>query len=279
MADTPKRSKVSFIDRTLDGLLDTVEHALFAEQIAGRNGLLQGFDPRVNIVGLMALVIAVSIARRLEAMLVVFAVAVLLALLSHIDLRTLATREWVAVFLFTGAVALPAPFLIAGPTVARLPLLHWTISSTGLRSAAYLMLRVETAATLALLMVLCTSWPRLMQAMRSLGMPKLVVMMIAMTHRYIFLMVQTARDMMMARRARMVGDLLPADARRLAAANIGVLLFKTFELSNDVYLAMVSRGFRGQVYTLDEFRLKPRDWFALFGFLMLAGLAGWCGRR
>ena len=84
-----------------------------------------------------------------------------------------------------------------------------------------------------------------------------------MTYRYIFLMLQTAHDMFEARRSRTVGELVGSDSRRLAAATAGVLLAKSFHLSSETYLAMQSRGFRGQVSSIDEFRMHVRDWITL----------------
>ena len=69
-----------------------------------------------------------------------------------------------------------------------------------------------------------------------------------------------------------------ADRRRLAGASVGVLLSKSIQLSGDVYLAMMSRGYRGEVYTLDDFTLRGRDWAALAGFLGTAALAFWLGQ-
>jgi cobalt/nickel transport system permease protein len=75
----------------------------------------------------------------------------------------------------------------------------------------------------------------------------------------------------------MVGRLAGPDQRRLAGASVGVLLSKSFLLSNDIYMAMQSRGFRGEVYTLDEFVMRRRDWVALAGFALAAGAALWLG--
>jgi cobalt/nickel transport system permease protein len=102
-----------------------------------------------------------------------------------------------------------------------------------------------------------------MKAMRVVGVPTTVVVILGMTYRYIFLMLQSASDMFEARQSRVIGKLSDTDARRLASATVGVLLSKSFQLSNDVYMAMQSRGFRGEVYTLDEFRLGKNDAIAI----------------
>jgi cobalt/nickel transport system permease protein len=116
-----------------------------------------------------------------------------------------------------------------------------------------------------------------LKAMRVLRVPVVFVVILGMTYRYIFVMLQTARDMFESRQSRMVGILEGPDRRRLASASVGVLLGKSFQLSSEVYLAMLSRGFRGEVYTLDDFQMRRRDWIALAGFVGVAALAFWLG--
>ena len=53
---------------------------------------------------------------------------------------------------------------------------------------------------------------------------------------------------------------------------------KTLQLSEDVYLAMRSRGFQGEVYVLDEFRTGWFDWVMLALFTVIAAIAFWFGR-
>lgn len=277
-ATSGRRRRKSFIEKTINGLAGAMERALYAEELAKADGLLQRLDPRVKLVGLLALLVAAALARNLLTILGVFAVAVLLALLSRVPIRTLATRVWISALLFTGTIALPAIFITPGDIVYRLPLLGWPVTAQGLASAAYLITRVETAATLALLLILCTPWAHVLKALRVLRVPVVFVVILGMTYRYIFLMLQIAQDMFESRQSRMVGALDGADRRRVAGASVGVLLSKSMQLSGDVYMAMLSRGFRGEVYTLDDFRMRARDWVALAVFVGLAVLAFWFGR-
>ena len=273
-----RRRRAGFVERTIHELSGALERSLYAEELARADGMLQRLDPRVKVVGLLALVVSAALARNILVILALFAVALALALASRVSFRTLATRVWVSALLFTGMIALPAIFITPGQPLYRLPLLGWPITAQGLSSAAYLITRVETAATLSLLLILCTPWTHVLKALRVLRVPVVFVVILGMTFRYIFLLLQTARDMFESRQSRMVGTLEPADGRRLAAASVGVLLSKTLLLSGDVYMAMQSRGFRGEVYTLDEFAMRARDWLALAGFLALAALAFYFGR-
>jgi cobalt/nickel transport system permease protein len=102
--------------------------------------------------------------------------------------------------------------------------------------------------------------------------PVLLVALLGMTHRYVFVL-QTASQMFEARRS-------PAPpsgrmARQLVASTSGVLLGKALQLSSDVHLAMVSRGYRGEVYLLHNFHTRKRDWCALLLALALPLVIVW----
>ncbi|MCX6046486.1 MAG: cobalt ECF transporter T component CbiQ [Chloroflexi bacterium] len=273
-----RKRRQGFIERTVRSLADVLEQALFAEEVAKADGLLQSIDPRVKVVGLLLLVVATASAHSLSIILALFALALALALLSHVPIRRLATRVWIGVLFFTGSIALPAIFITPGVALVHVPLLHWPITAQGIKAALYLLTRVETATTLSVLLVLCTPWNQVLKALRVLRVPVVFVVILGMTYRYIFVLLQTAADMFESRQSRLVGRLDGQEQRRLAAASVGVLLGKSLQLSSDIYLAMLARGYRGEVYTLDDFKAQPRDWLALGGFVIVALFAFWFGR-
>ena len=273
-----RRRRQSFIEKTARGLFEAAAQAMSAEDIAGRSGFLQRLDPRVKAPGIGALIVAAVAAGRLWVLAAIIAVAVGLALVSHIPLRRLATRVWLAVLGFTGIIALPAIFLTPGPAVYHLPLLGWPVTAPGLRSAGFLILRGEAAATLASLLILSTLWTHLLRALRYFRAPVAAVAILGMSYRYMFLLLATARDMFESRESRVVGRLAPADRRRLAAASAGVLLGKTLEASSEVHMAMLARGFRGEIRLLEEARLGWGDWARMAAFVGVAALAVWVGR-
>jgi energy-coupling factor transporter transmembrane protein EcfT len=252
------RRRNTFIERTTAALAGALEDSLFAERIASSSGFLQSIDPRVKLAGIGLLIIATVAVHRLSVITAILAVAVALARLSQVPLRSLA-RVWVAVLTFTGLIALPAVFLIP-------------------RSAAFLILRAETTATLSFLLILTTRWPHVLKALRFFRIPVTVVVMLGMTYRYIFLLLETARQISESREARQVGVLASSDRRRLAAASVGVLLGKTMAMSGDVHLAMQARGFRGEAHILEQWKMRRSDWLPLGAFTALASIAMWVGR-
>ena len=70
----------------------------------------------------------------------------------------------------------------------------------------------------------------------------------------------------------------PADRRRLAAATAGVLLSKSLWVSGEVHMAMLARGFRGEVYLLEDLRMRWNDWLPLGVLTTIAAAAIWFGR-
>jgi cobalt/nickel transport system permease protein len=255
-----------------------MEHAFYAEQLAKKNGLLQKLDPRIKILAILPLIVIAALARRLPVVAALFVLALAIAVLSKIPLSTLAKRVWLGVLTFTGLISLPALFLTPGRMVYSLPLTGWMVTEPGLRAAAYLVTRAETAATFSVLFVLCTPWSKVLKALRVLRVPVVLVVILGMTYRYIFLLLRNAHDMFTSRRSRMVGRLDGRQQRQAAITSAGVLMSKTMQLSGDVYLAMRSRGFQGEVYGLDEFRTAWFDWLALAVFITIAAAALWCGR-
>ncbi len=266
------------VERSLASFVDALEHAFHAEELAEKNGLLQSVDPRIKIVAILPLIAIAALAHRLWVIAVLFAVAIVVALLSRVPLATLTKRVWLGVLAFTGFISLPALFLVPGRAIYVLPLLGLAVTTQGLRAAIYLIMRAETAATFSVLLVLCTPWSYLLKALRVLRLPVVLVVILGMTHRYIFLLLRNAHDMFTSRKSRMVGRLDGPGQRRAATACAGVLMSKTLQLSGDVYLAMRSRGFQGEVYLLDEFRTGWLDWVVLTTFVTTAALAFWFGR-
>lgn len=253
--------------------MEAMEHAADAERMAERGGMLQGLDPRIKVLGALALIVTAVLVQSLAALALLFAAGVALALCSRVSLARLAAQLWLGVLLFTGVLAAPAFFLVPGDPLAHLPLLNWAITAQGLRSAAFLVGRAEISATYALLTILTTPWPHVLKALRSLGVPVVPVAILGMTHRYIHLLLASAVDLIEARRSRLLAPMSAREHRRLAAGTAAVLLEKALLLHSEIHLAMIARGYRGEVYLLDDFRTRGADWVAVAGVAALVAAA------
>jgi cobalt ECF transporter T component CbiQ len=264
------------ISKTVRGFSRALGRTLVSENSAHAGGLLQGLDPRVKLIGMLALVVTAALSRRLPAMLGLLGLGVALALGSRLSLWSMAKRVWLVAFAFTAMIAAPALFLTPGTAVYSV--IGLAITAQGARSALLLIARVEAAVTLSTLLVLTTPWMHLLKALRTLMVPVEVIALLAMTHRYVVLLTETANAMFESRQSRMVGRLNRREQRRLMVNTGGVLLSKTMELGNEVFLAMQARGFRGEVRLLTDFRLRTRDYLAICGFAVAITVAVVAGR-
>lgn len=247
------------LDSISRGLAGVFERALAAENLAARPGVLQSLDPRAKVIAVLLLVSAAIAVRALWALAGLFLLGIVLAIVSQVPVGRLARQAWLGVFIFTGLIALPAPFVVPGVPLARLPLTGWLISEPGLRSAALLVARAEVSATIALLLVLTTRWPQVLKGLRAIGLPVAIIAVLGMTHRFIFVLLTTASHMFEARRSRALAAMAGPERRRIIVASLGVLLAKTMALAGETHLAMISRGYAGEVRVIDDLRFRARD--------------------
>jgi cobalt ECF transporter T component CbiQ len=224
-------------------------------------GLLQRLDPRLKLVGLVALLLAAVLVHHLAALLALFAIALIFIVLSRLGLARFALRAWAFVPLFTLAIALPA--MTSWVTPGR-PLLHlWSggaITATGLASAVRIVLRVTDAVSFSVLLAMTTRWNELLAALRVVRVPRTFVFVLAVAYRYVFVLMRLIQGMVTARRSRTVGRLAAGEDRRFVGAAVGTLFGHSQAMSEQVHTAMLARGFTGEVRTLAVWRLRAVDY-------------------
>jgi cobalt ECF transporter T component CbiQ len=268
------RRKGSFVEKTLTGGAGLLRQVMFSEDTAARRGLLQRLDPRVKLVSLLVLLVAVGLVHHIPVLIGSYALTLLLALASGLPLRFFVQRVWLFVPIFTGVIVLPATLSIVTPGHVVAPLWYWHgqpqgFTAQGLTTAVLIISRVATSVSLVVLLTLTTPWTKLLAALRTLGVPRIFILIIGMAYRYIFLLLATVTDMYEARKARTVAAAgHDRGARRFLAASAGALFGKAHHLSEEVHQAMVARGYRGNPRTLQAFRLRTTD--ALAAVVVLA---------
>ena len=279
------KSSRGFFERTLGDITGVLEQTLFAEEIARQDGLLQSLDPRAKVIGALALLIAISASHNLFVIVALYALTLPIAAASQVPMGFYFKRVWVFMPFFTGLVALPAlfsPFTPGAPLVTLIdlasPRLYLAITLPGVVTAAFLLLRVGASVSVAVLVILTTRWATLLKALRVLRVPQAFVLILGMTFRYIYVLIHAANNMFLARKSRLVGRVSSAEERHWLTASLGTLFVKSYDLSDQVYLAMQSRGFRGEAQVIDALVWRGVDWLWLAAFLTIAAAAIWIGR-
>lgn len=121
-----------------------------------------------------------------------------------------------------------------------------------------------TLGMAALTALMCTTpFSLLLEALRRLGVPRLLVAQLGFLYRYIFVLIDQAQRVRRARDFR--GAALAPAGRRLSAVGgiIGALFVRTLERSERVHLAMRARGYDTQTRSMDRLHWHAADVAAL----------------
>ncbi len=271
-------ARSAFLDKTLLAVTRIAEQSLFSELYANRSGLLQKLDIRHQIISFLFILVLISIVHRPETLLLLYGASLALAAFSRIPLWFLVKRVWLFVPLFTALIVLPAFLNIVTPGDPVAVLVRFSrprswgpytipaeiaITRQGIEGGIVLVLRVAASVSFAVLFTLTRRWAEIFAGFRALGVPRVFVMTLSMTERYLFVFLRLIQDMYRARKSRTIRALPAAAERSWTASRIGVTFRKSIEMSSDVYKAMLSRGFHGEFRSVNRFRSSFGDYLWL----------------
>jgi cobalt/nickel transport system permease protein len=137
---------------------------------------------------------------------------------------------------------------------------------------------------MAILLVATTQFPDLIHAFEHLRVPRILTTIVAFLYRYLFVLTDETFRLLRARDARSAG--LPGQKRggnllwrvKVSGSMAGQLFLRSFERSDRIYNAMLSRGYAGQIRTLNPHVMTRLDWLVLvlgLSTLVLIQLVGW----
>ena len=210
------------------------------------------FDVRLKLILAVAAIIAVALLPTGSgvAFMVVWLTTVALSIIAKLGPWRL-VRGSVIVLPFA-IVALPLIFTRPGEPIFSVDIgpLGLTATREGLRDALSIVARSWLSVQVALLLAYTTPFPALIEALRALRLPALLVSIISFMYRYLAVIGDEAMRLGRARAARSAGD-GPAGLSGLAwrarvtGGIVGSLFVRSYERSERVYAAMLARGFTG----------------------------------
>lgn len=254
----------------LKSFLKTFEDTFYVEKYSTSAGLLQSMDSRVNLIGAIAVVVTAVAARTLISLVVLLALVLGLATVTRIPLRFFLYRATLFVPLFAGVIALPLLFITPGTPVAEVGIRPYVavITGEGVRRAAQFFLRVWVCVASLTLLILTTRFSKIIHAMERFKVPGLFVTLTSITFRFIFVLIDEAYRMVVARESRAVGKESRMDVLRSMARVAGTLFIRSYERGERVYMAMLARGYSGRFRSLDHTEAQTRDF--VFGLAVVS---------
>lgn len=143
-----------------------------------------------------------------------------------------------------------------------------TLSGEGLRIVATITLKSWISVQAATLLVFTTTFHDLLEGLARLRFPRLMIAIVSLMYRYLAVLTGEASRMMRARSARMAEG--PGSKRpgvrwqaRVVGNMVGALFIRSYERSERVYVAMQSRGYRGQIAHVHDRPFRPISWLTL----------------
>jgi cobalt/nickel transport system permease protein len=257
-------------------------HIHILDPYRSRTSPVHALDGRVKFVLTAAFILTASLTpvAAWPVYILLFALMLSVEILSRLGISYVMKRALLALPFVLAAF--PVIFTNGQTALFSFSIGSWTLTvhAEGLARFVSVVLKSWLSVQAAIVMASSTPFPELLQAMRIVGIPRLLVGMFGLMWRYLFVLVDEALRLMRARAARS-GQSTESGHRyggsvlwraRVTGGMTGNLFLRAFERSDRIYVAMLSRGYDGEVRLMPLPPMTGVTWGALIVGLAMLGL-------
>jgi len=239
---------------------------------------LHSLDPRIKVIVTIAFILSNALLPdgAWIAFLLAWSFIIFANTLSGLGVGFTFKRSFIA-FPFALA-AITVLFSIPGRPVTSFQFLMWdlTITDAGFLRFISIVIRSWLSVQVAILLVAVTEFPKIIHALTHLRVPIILTVIISFLYRYLFVLTDEVMRMLRARQARSAaasgvrsGGSVTWRAR-IAGHMAGQLFLRSYERSDRIYNAMLSRGYKGELMTIHPHHYHRSD--LLIGMLSIVAL-------
>jgi len=248
-------------------------HIHFLDPYRPLNSPIHSMDSRIKFILAVAFVLTTSLTPVAAWPVYIFLLTLVISIgiVSDLGIGFILKRSMLALpFLLA---AFPIIFTIKGQDIFNLSVGPWllTASYQGVERFLSIALKSWLSIQAAIILAASTRFPDLLQAMQAVGIPRLLVGMFGLMWRYLFVLADEALRLMRARIARSGHN---ADQGRKYGGNLswrirmtggmaGNLFLRAYERSDRIYVAMLSRGYDGEMRSLPLTPFTGLNWLIL----------------
>jgi len=280
------RVKVPFLERGINHLAGVIKNGYAQWELSSQNGFFQKIDARVKILFLLLFILIVSLKRELLSEICIWNFVLGLTLFSRLSILRVYKRVLFLGFVFGFLIALPSAFNVITKgeiilLVARLsrPYYFWIyyipaeigITREGIYGVAMLSMRVINSLSLSFLVLYTTPFPEIVRALKVMKVPDSFLIIITLCYKYIFIFSKTVEGMYLAKKGRMIREDSNKKAREWIVGRLAFTFKKTQLRCEEVFKAMVGRGFSDTIRLYGFGKMRTADWFS-GAFLFSMGL-------
>jgi cobalt/nickel transport system permease protein len=193
-------------------------HHEYVDKYSRRKSVVHSINPTVKVIFVFAFLLAISISSDIRIVFGILVADLVLMLLSRVP-----------ILFFAKKMLFCLPFLIF---MFFLPF----------EQAILLFSKAITSIFSVLLLMSTTKFSKLLEVLKSMRVPCLFILMLAFFYRYVFLFIDTVHSMKKARDSRCFGKRQTTSVKT-ASNMVGCLVVRSFDQSERVYNAMISRGY------------------------------------
>jgi cobalt/nickel transport system permease protein len=267
-------------------------HVHFLDPYRPRTSPIHALDGRVKFILAVALILTTSLTpvAAWPVYLSLFALILSVEILSGLGVGYVQKRALLAVPFVLAAF--PVIFTEGKTVLFAFSFGSWTLTAHAEGLARFISVTLKSWLSIqtAIVLAASTPFPELLHAMRAVGIPRLLVSMFGMMWRYTFVLVDEGMRLTRARAARSgslddrAGNQLRRSSHRygeggsmvwrarVTGGMVGNLFLRAFERSDRIYVAMLSRGYDGEVRLLPLTPMSGKTRSALLAGLVLLGL-------
>jgi cobalt/nickel transport system permease protein len=241
------------------------------EELANGNSFIRRLDPRGKIVVVFLFSILVAAATRLQVLLCALAIGLLMVLAAKVPVKELVKRL-IPVNMLILFLWLFLPFTFGGEPILYMGPL--AVTREGLFYATRITLKSNAMMLMLIALVASTPIFTMGHAMHRLGIPTKIVQLFFFTYRYIHVIYREYFRLRNSMKIRGFTPKTDLHTYKSFAYMVGMLLVRSFDRGQRVHNAMLCRGFKGDLYSLNKFFFKKSDILSVFFMLALIILLG-----
>jgi cobalt/nickel transport system permease protein len=270
---------LSYLDKGVESFAGILKEGYAQWESASGRGFFYELDTRIKVVFWLFFILVVSLKKDILPELGVFLTVFVILLLSRVNLLAFYKKVFLLGFIFGFLISLPSSLNVITHGKVIFPVIilpktydFWRyhipgvigFTAEGVSVVSILTLRVINSLSLSFLILYTTPFPEIIKALKVLKVPDAFLIIISLTYKYIFIFARIVADMHLAKKSRLAGAVKSAEARTWMAGRMALLFKKTQLKCDEVFKAMIGRGFSGEIKLYRYQKIRGRDWITGF---------------
>ncbi|HEY5470612.1 MAG TPA: energy-coupling factor transporter transmembrane component T [Bacteroidales bacterium] len=273
-----KRSKLSFLDRTILNSANAVKSIYLQGENGAKDGLIQKINPHIKLISLIYMAVVISFVNEVTSQIILTIFIFSGYLVARLKILEVYRKIFFLAFIFGFLVVFPASLNVISPGKIIFNLIsfnkpsHFWIynipenvgfTENGIKVVTLIFLRVLNSVSFAFLVVYTTPFPSFIKSFKIIGVPDTFLMIITLAYKFIFILSRTIEETYFALKSRLNGNIRDSALRKLISGRVFFIFKKAATIYENTYFAMVSRGYNGSVKLHSQYHFNLMDFVAL----------------